>query len=73
MCLDRHFRTFEALCTPPHKPQKSVQNDHQLVRFRNGLGWHPNLRLSDNFERLTGWSPSVPLSQPFRVCVAECV
>ena len=49
MCLDRHFRTFEVLCTPPHKTQKSIQNDHQFVRFRNGLGWHPNLRFSRQF------------------------
>ena len=46
MRLNRHFHTFELLRTPPHKPQKSIQNDHETVRFCNGLGRHPNLRIS---------------------------
>ena len=46
MCLIRHFRTFEPLCTPPHKTQKNIQNDHLTIRFCNGLGRHPNLGIS---------------------------
>ena len=46
MCLNRHFHTFEPLRTPPHKTQKSCQNDHRTIRFCNGLGRHPNLRIS---------------------------
>ena len=46
MCLIRHFRTFEPLCTPPHKTQKSCQSDHRTIRFCNGLGRHPNLRIT---------------------------
>ena len=67
MCLNRHFRTFEALCTPPHKPQKSVQNDYQTVRFCNGLGRH----LRDILDCLAGLSPIMPLSQPFHVADFE--
>ena len=36
----------KTLCTPPHKTQKSCQNDHRTIRFCNGLGRHPNLRFS---------------------------
>ena len=60
MRLNRHFHTFELLRTPPHKPQKSIQNDHETVRFCNGLGRHPNLRISRYLERLAGWSPKKP-------------
>ena len=31
MRLNRHFHTFELLRTPPHKPQKSIQKDHETV------------------------------------------
>ena len=31
MRLNRHFHTCEPLRTPPHKPQKSIQNDHETV------------------------------------------
>ena len=55
------FRTFEPLCTPPHKTQKSAQSDHQTLGFQVLFG------------TLAGWSLKVPLSQPFRLCKAECV
>ncbi len=31
------------------------------------------LGFQDILERLAGWSPTMPLSQPFQVCKAECV
>ena len=60
MRLNRHFHTCEPLRTPPHKPQKSIQNDHETVRFCNGLEKHPNLRILRYLERLAGWSPKKP-------------
>ena len=78
--LSQHFRICEAeyvltdisvhlklYVSHPHKTQTSVQNDHQTVRFCNGLGRDQNL------ERLAGWSPKMPVSQHFRVCETECV
>ena len=52
---------------------KNVQSHHRTVQFCNGLGSHRNLRFSIILERLAGLSPKVLLSQPFRICEAECI
>ena len=73
MCLFQHFRTFEPSCTPPHKTQKSCQNDHRTIRFCNGLGRHPNLRFSRHsknafkptFSSLWSW---MRLNRHFHTC-----
>ena len=77
MCFNWHFRTFEPLRNTPREAQKSTQNDHQTISFCIGLGKHPNLLdffwISNIVVRLDGWSPSMPLSQPFRACDAQPV
>ena len=62
-------------CTLPHKKQKSDQNDHQTVRFCNGIGRHPNLGFLERPSRLnpsafkstfSSLRSRVSLNQPFR-------
>ena len=66
MRLNLHFHTFEALCLPLSSPIVSPQ----LGGACKGI---QTLDFQNNLERLTGRSPGVPLSQPFRICEAQCV
>ena len=57
MRLNRHFRTFESLRTPPHKPQKVFKSITKP--FVVAMVWEGIQTLGFQFllERLAGWSP----------------
>ena len=65
VCLNRHFCTFETLCTPHHKTQTSNQNVSQTIRFCNDWEGIQTLGFQD--------IPKMPLSQAYGVCVTKCV
>ena len=73
MRLNRHFRTFEPLCTVPHKTPKVFKTITKPSVF--GMVWEgfQTMEFQDILERLAGWNPKLSLSKHFRVCEAECV